>query len=93
MTQSVKQFEGFVFKFRLRHPGFYQVALSYDRETRLTHVLLLAMTGKGQEIPRLLKGLQDSLMYCEQPFILAALAAELVAYHAIGGGDDATTPD
>ncbi|KAH8779045.1 hypothetical protein BGZ57DRAFT_927246 [Hyaloscypha finlandica] len=36
------------------------------------------MTRKGHEIPRLLKGLRDRLMFCEQPLILAALAAELV---------------
>jgi hypothetical protein len=52
--------------------------LSYDRETGLTHGLLLAMTRKGHEIPRLLKGLRDRLMFCEQPLILAALVAELV---------------
>ena len=55
-----------------------QLALSYDRETGLTHGLLLAMTGKGHEIPTLLKGLRDRFMFCEQPLILAALVAELV---------------
>jgi hypothetical protein len=52
--------------------------LSYYRETGLTHGLLLAMTRKGHEIPRLLKGLRDRVMFCEQPLILAALVAEFV---------------
>jgi hypothetical protein len=69
---------GFIFKFMLHRPGYYQLALSYDRETRLTHGLLLAMTNKRQEIPRLIKGLKDRHIYCEQPLILAALVAELV---------------
>jgi hypothetical protein len=78
MIQHAKQTAGFIFTFRLHRPGYYQLALSYDRETGLTHGLLLAMTRKGHEIPRLLKGLLDRLMFCEQPLILAALAAELV---------------
>jgi hypothetical protein len=36
------------------------------------------MTNKDQEFPRLLKGLQERRMYCEQPLILAALVTELV---------------
>jgi hypothetical protein len=36
------------------------------------------MTRKGHEIPRLLKGLRDRLMFCEQPLIPAALVADLV---------------
>jgi hypothetical protein len=78
MKQNLNVSTGFIFKFMLHRPGYYQLALSYDREARLTHGLLLAMTKKGQEFPRLLKGLQDRRMYCEQPLILAALVAELV---------------
>jgi hypothetical protein len=62
----------------LHQPGYYQLALSYDRQTRLTHGLLLAMMRNGEEFHRLIKGLQDRLMYCEQPLLLAALVAELV---------------
>jgi len=62
----------------LHHPGYYQLSLSYNRDTQLTHGLLLAMTEKGQEFPRLLEGLKDRHMYCEQPLLLAALVAELV---------------
>ncbi len=62
----------------LDRPGYYQLALSYGKESRLTHGLLIAMTTKGHEVPRLLKGLQERHMYCEQPLILAALVAELV---------------
>jgi hypothetical protein len=69
---------GFIFKFMLHRPGYYQLALSYDRETRLTHGLLLAMTNKEQEISRLIEGLRVRRMYCEQPLLLAALVAELV---------------
>jgi hypothetical protein len=69
---------GFISKFTLHHPGYYQLALSYDRKTRLTHGLLLAMVNKEEEIPRLIKGLRVRQMYCEQPLILATLVAELV---------------
>jgi hypothetical protein len=78
MNQRINASTGFIFKFMLHHPGYYQLALSYDRQTRLTHGLLLAMTNKKQEFPRLIKGLLDRQMYCEQPLILAALVAELV---------------
>lgn len=80
MKQRLNVSIGFIFKFmiHLPGPGYYQLALSYDRETRLTHGLLLAMTNKGHGFPRLLKGLQDRRMHCEQPLILAALVAELV---------------
>jgi hypothetical protein len=71
---------GFIFKFMLHRPGYYQLALSYDRKTRLTHGLLLAMTNKRQEIPRLINGLRVRQMYCEQPLILVALVAELVIH-------------
>jgi hypothetical protein len=69
---------GFIFKFMLHQPGYYQLALSYDRETRLTHGLLLAMTNKEQKISRLIEGLRVRRIYCEQPLLLAALVAELV---------------
>ncbi|KAH8787562.1 hypothetical protein F5882DRAFT_111032 [Hyaloscypha sp. PMI_1271] len=76
--QSGRSVTCFIFTFGLHRPGYYQLALSYDRETGLTPGLLLAMTRKNHEIPRLLKGLRDRLMFCEQPLILAALVAELV---------------
>jgi hypothetical protein len=78
MILSAKPTAVFIFTFRLHRPGYYQLSLSYNREAGLPHGLLLAMTGKGHEIPRLLKGLRDRLMFCEQPLILAALVAELV---------------
>jgi len=62
----------------LHRPAYYQLALTYDKETRITHGLLLAMTNRGAEFGRLLNSLQDRLDYCEQPFILAASVAELV---------------
>ena len=76
--QRVDISAGFVFNFMLHHPGYYQLALSYDRETRITHGLLLAMRKKDAKIPRLLEGMRDRVMHCEQPLILAALVAELV---------------
>jgi hypothetical protein len=69
---------GFLFKFQLHRPGYYQLALSYDWKTHVTHGLLLAMTTKGQDIPKLLERLENKRMYCEQSLSLAALAAELV---------------
>jgi hypothetical protein len=78
MSWSLSVSTGFISKFTLHHPGYYQLALSYDRKTRLTHGLLLAMVNKEEEIPRLIKGLRVRQMYCEQPLILATLVAELV---------------
>jgi len=36
------------------------------------------MTTKGQNTPKLVEKLENKRMYCEQPFVLAALVAELV---------------
>ena len=60
------------------HPGYYQLALSYNKESQVTYDLILAMTSKGQELPRLQEGLESMRMYCKQPLILAASTAELV---------------
>lgn len=62
----------------LHRPGYYQLALSYNKESQVTYGLILAMTDKGQELSRLQESLESMRMYCEQPLILAALTAELV---------------
>lgn len=70
---------GFVFKLGFFRPQFYQLALSYNKQTRLTHGLLLAKSHDHiPVIPELLSGLQDQQMYCGQPLLLALLSTEQV---------------
>jgi len=67
---------GFIYKFVLRQPYYYHLVLSYDKSTRLTHGLLLAMSTDYQ-FPRLINSLTSRRIYCGQPLLLANLVAEL----------------
>lgn len=67
----------YTFKFTGDRPSSYQLALSYDHQTRLTHGLLLAKSC-SHEFRRLVRSLEDRVDNCEQPLLLAALIAELM---------------
>jgi hypothetical protein len=70
---------GLMFKLGFYRPQFYQLALSYDKQTRLTHGLLLTKSVNNIPIvPQLLRSLQDQRMHCEQPLLLALLSTEQV---------------
>jgi hypothetical protein len=57
-------------------PSYYQLVLSYNAQTRITHGLLLSKTSE-HKIPELIKTLKEEPWHCEQPLYLAALLAEL----------------
>jgi hypothetical protein len=68
---------GFVFKHAFFRPQFYQLAVSYDKETRLTHSLLL--TKDLNNIPfvsQFFSSLQHQQMHCELPLLLALMSTE-----------------
>jgi hypothetical protein len=70
---------GFVFKLGFFRPQFYQLAVSYDKETRLTHSLLL--TKSLDNIPfvsQFFSGLQNQQMHCELPLLLALMSTEQI---------------
>jgi hypothetical protein len=69
---------GFIYKFVLHEPAYYHLVLSYDKSTRLTHGLLLAVT-TNHEFSGLINGLKSRKTYCGQPLLLANLVAEFVA--------------
>jgi hypothetical protein len=70
---------GFMFKLGFYRPQFCQLALSYDKQTRLTHGLVLTKSVNNIPIvPQLLRGLQNLRMHCEQPLLLAFLSTEQV---------------
>lgn len=68
---------GFVLKQGIYQPGYYQIALSYDRQNNTTHGLVLAKT-KDHEFSKLISGLKEHQMHCQQPLLLATLVTELV---------------
>jgi hypothetical protein len=69
--------QGFIYKFVLYQPIYYYLALSYDKSTKLTHGLLLAMISSNK-FPSLITSLKSRKIYCSQPLLLASLVAELV---------------
>jgi hypothetical protein len=70
---------GFVLKLGFFRPQFYQLAVSYDKETRLTHGLLLTKNLNNIPfVPQFFSGLQNQQMHCELPLLLALISTEQV---------------
>jgi Mg2+ and Co2+ transporter CorA len=57
-------------------PSYYQLVLSYNAQTRVTHGLLLSKTTE-HKIPNLIDSLKEEPWRCEEPLYLALLLAEL----------------
>ncbi|CZR70210.1 uncharacterized protein PAC_20111, partial [Phialocephala subalpina] len=68
---------GLIFKIAFYRTDFYQIAISYDSKTNVTHGLILSKTRGFENLP-LLKRLRDEQLYCDQPLLLPLLAVELV---------------
>jgi hypothetical protein len=70
---------GLVFKLGFFRPSFYQLALSYNKQTRLIHGLLLTKSLNNIPIvPQLLSGFPNQQIHYEQPLLLALLSTEQV---------------
>lgn len=76
LLTATKPRQGFVLRFGIYRPNYYQLALSYDSRTRLTYGILLAKT-KDHEFPKLIQMLKQRERYCTQPLLLANLVIEL----------------
>jgi len=57
-------------------PSYYQLALSYNHSTRITHGLLLSKT-REHEIPQLIEELKEEQDCCKQPLFLSLLVTEV----------------
>ena len=68
--------EGYLFRFGMFQPSYYQLVLSYDPTTNITIGLLLSKTSSHQ-IPYIIDTLKEQPLNCIQPLFLAALMAEL----------------
>jgi hypothetical protein len=67
--------KGFVFKFGLLKPSYFQLALSYNHETRQTHGLLLSKP-PDNHIKELIKNLKSNHLSTSQPLLCATIMAE-----------------
>jgi len=68
---------GFVFRFGIFRPSYYQLALSYDPHTNLTHGLLLSKTA-DHEFPLMTQSLKQYQAHCTHPLLTAALLAKII---------------
>ena len=67
---------GFIFRFGIYRPNYYQLALSYDPTRHLTYGILLAKT-KDHQFPYLLATLKAKESLCTHPLLLANLVITL----------------
>jgi hypothetical protein len=70
---------GFVFRFGMFQPSYYQLVLTYNASTRITYGLLLSKTSEHQ-IPKVMKALKEDPWRCRQPLFPAVLIAELSVF-------------
>ncbi|TVY84028.1 hypothetical protein LSUE1_G001785 [Lachnellula suecica] len=68
---------GFVFRFGIFRPSYYQLALSHDPATNLTYGLLIAKTA-DHEFPLMTQSLLQHRAHVTHPLLTAALLSKLV---------------
>jgi hypothetical protein len=68
---------GFVIRFGVFRPSYYQLALSYDPHTNLTHGLLLSKTA-DHEFPLMIQSLKQYQAHCTHPLLTAALLSKII---------------
>jgi hypothetical protein len=80
--------EGYLFRFGMFQPSYYQLVLSYNPSTNITLGLLLSKTS-SHKIPYIIKALKQQASNCAQPLLLATLMAELSIDHSADRIQDA----
>ena len=80
--------EGYLFRFGMFQPSYYQLVLSYNPSTNITLGLLLSKTS-SHKIPYIIKALKQQASNCTQPLLLATLMAELSIDHSADRIQDA----
>ncbi|TVY43824.1 hypothetical protein LOCC1_G004859 [Lachnellula occidentalis] len=76
-TSHFKPTNCFVFRFGVFRPSYYQLALSHDPLTNITHGLLLSKT-THHGFPLLIQTLKQHQIHCTHPLLTAALLSKIV---------------